>query len=87
MPEIIEWRKKIDEIDRQLLKLLNERATCAIEIGKIKKKAGMPVHDPNREKEIFARLRGMNEGPFSNKAVENLFSCLIRESRRLESED
>ena len=87
MPEIIEWRKKIDEIDNQLLKLLNERAQCAIEIGKIKKKTGMQVHDAGREKEIFARLREMNEGPFSNKAVENLFGCLMRESRSLESED
>jgi chorismate mutase len=86
MQEIVEWRKRIDEIDRLLLTLLNERAKYALEIGRIKKISGIPVQDANREKEIYARLREMNEGPFSDEAVENLFGCLISESRRLERE-
>jgi chorismate mutase len=37
------WRKRIDEIDQKLVKLLNERSKCAVEIGHLKKKVDMPA--------------------------------------------
>ena len=86
MQDIADWRKRIDEIDKKLLALLNERAKCAVEIGNVKKRAGMEIYDPNRENEILSRLRSSNEGPLSDDSVQRLFECLIRESRCLEGE-
>jgi len=48
--DIADWRKKIDELDRQLVRLLNERAQAAHEIGKLKRNTAMPIYEPDREK-------------------------------------
>jgi chorismate mutase-like protein len=84
MQDIAEWRKRIDEIDKKLLALLNERAHCAVEIGNIKKRAGIEVYDPERENEILNHIRSVNEGPLSNDSIQRLFEYLIRETRQLE---
>ncbi len=51
MSDLDEWRKRIDEVDRQLVKLLNERSQCAVEIGHLKKKLKLPAWQPQRETE------------------------------------
>jgi len=84
MDEITDWRKRIDEIDKKLLELLNQRARCAVEIGKIKSKNNMNVYDPEREESIIAHIRDLNKGPLSDDAVQRLFECLIKESRQIE---
>lgn len=80
------WRKKIDEVDEQLLQLLNLRARYTLEIGKIKKAKNLPIYDPERERQIFKRLETLNQGPLSNKAVVRLFERIIDESRHLEKD-
>jgi chorismate mutase len=50
---IEDWRRKIDEIDRRLVELFNERSQCAIEIGRIKHDQNLRVYDPEREREIL----------------------------------
>ena len=50
--DIADWRKKIDEVDQQLVRLINERAVCAVEIGKLKHGLAMPVYEPDRERII-----------------------------------
>jgi chorismate mutase len=82
--DIIHWRKRIDEIDLQLAKLLSERSQCVIEIGKIKRQQQLPVYDPQREKEILERLLRDNEGPLENEALKRLFERILDESRRVE---
>ena len=84
MDDIADWRNRIDEIDGQLLKLLNERARCACEIGKIKAHKAMKIHNPAREREILARLRDQNGGPLPNAAIQNIFEQIIVECRSLE---
>ncbi|HLO09894.1 MAG TPA: chorismate mutase, partial [Desulfobacteria bacterium] len=54
--EIGEIRKRIDLLDDVLLRIFNERARLALEIGRRKKEEGLPVYDPSREKRIFARM-------------------------------
>src|SRR5215471_1758317 len=49
-----DWRRRIDEIDRKLVELLNERSRCAIEIGKLKQVANIPLYQPERELEVLA---------------------------------
>lgn len=83
--EIADWRKKIDQADDTLLELLNKRAHYSLEIGKIKKAAGLPVYDPKREEEIFLRLEKLNPGPLSHNAVRRLFERIIDESRHIEN--
>ena len=84
MDEIADWRSCIDEIDAQVLKLLNERARCAGEIGKIKALKAMKIHNPAREREIIARLRDQNKGPLTDTAIQNIFEQIINECRSLE---
>ncbi len=82
--DIIEWRKRIDEIDIQLAILLCERSRCVIEIGKVKRRERLPVYDPLREKEILERVIKNNRGPLGNDALKRLFERIIDESRRVE---
>lgn len=86
MADFDEWRAKIDAVDQKLLELLNERAGYTLEIGKLKKVAGLPVYDPEREKRIYRRLAELNAGPLSMEAVRRLFERIIDESRRLEKQ-
>ena len=67
--DIADWRKKIDELDQQLVRLINERAVCAVEIGKLKQGLAMPVYEPDRERIIFDHIAQMNDGPLSQNPV------------------
>lgn len=77
-------RDNIDRLDSELLRIFNERAQLALEIGKIKKERGLPVYDPSREKRIFIRMTADNPGPLDDQAIVRLFERVIDESRRLE---
>jgi chorismate mutase-like protein len=81
---IEDWRRKIDEIDRKLVELLNERSKCAIEIGKIKKAENLRVYDPDREREILRRIQETNNGPLDSEALQRLFERIIDECRSAE---
>lgn len=82
--KLAEIRKEIDSIDSRLLKLFNERARNAIEIGVIKSNEKQKIYDPEREREIIKKMLGQNEGPLDEKAVIALFQRLIDESRKVE---
>jgi chorismate mutase len=78
------WRKAIDSIDEQLIRLLNERSRCAIELGRIKRELGLPIYSPDREIEVIAHVEEINPGPLDPPAVRRLFERIIDESRRIE---
>ena len=78
------WRAEIDEVDRELLRLLNRRARLAIKVGILKKAAGLPCADPDRERLVLTTLRQVNTGPLDSRAVTKLFRRIIGESRRVE---
>jgi chorismate mutase/prephenate dehydratase len=79
-----ELRKKIDELDHQLVKLLNERARVVVEIGKLKTKTDKPVYAPDREKEVFARISEANEGPLPDRCLVAIWRELMSGSFVLE---
>jgi len=81
---IEDWRRKIDEIDRKLVELLNERSRCAIEIGRIKHDLNLRVYDPEREREILQRIKETNGGPLDDEGLQRLFERVIDECRRIE---
>jgi chorismate mutase len=86
MNELERLRVSIDELDRVLVKLLNQRAKYALEIGRAKSGAGVPVHSPEREREVLAHVASENRGPLSADALRRLYERIIDESRRLERE-
>ena len=55
-----DWRRRIDEIDQKLVELLNERSRCALEIGKLKQAANLPLYQPDRENEVLANAERAN---------------------------
>ena len=83
-PDIDALRRRIDEIDQLLVRLLNERAGCALEIGHVKEERGQPIYQPTREAEVLAHVRAANHGPLDHGAVTRLFERIIDEARRLE---
>jgi len=81
---IEEWRRRIDAIDDQLVRLLNSRSACVVEIGRIKRALGLPLYAPEREVALLERVLRENPGPLDGPAVRRLFERIIDESRRLE---
>jgi len=77
-------RALIDEIDCAILKLLNRTSEYANAIGHIKKRLGLPVYVPSREKEVIRNVIEANEGPLDSDAVRRLFERIIDETRALE---
>ncbi len=82
--ELDELRRQIDAVDRKLVELLNERARLVEEVGKIKKRLGMEIYTPEREKEILELAASANGGPFSGESILRLFERILDESRSLE---
>jgi chorismate mutase-like protein len=81
---IEDWRHRIDEIDRKLVLLLNERSRCVIEIGRLKKTDGTTLRQPDRESEVLAGVESANRGPLSGAAIRRLFEHILDEARSLE---
>lgn len=79
-----ELRKRIDELDHQLVKLLNERAQVVVEIGKLKNKSDKPIYAPGREKEVFDRIKKANEGPLPDRCLMAIWRELMSGSFFLE---
>lgn len=77
-------RIRINQLDDELLRIFNERASLALEIGEVKKHKGLPIYDPQREKLIFKRMQEKNTGPLDNAAIIRLFERVIDESRSIE---
>lgn len=82
--KIDELRRIINVIDLQLVELLNERSRCAMEIGHIKQEAGLPLYQPDREKDVLANAEKNNRGPLPDKAIRSLFERILDEARSVE---
>ena len=85
--DIAEWRKKIDELDRRLVQLLNQRAQCAHEIGKLKRNSAMPIYEPDREKIIFENIARQNPGPLSEVQLRQVYERLMDVMRQIQREE
>ncbi len=84
---IDDWRAKIDEIDRKLVELLNERSRCAIEIGRLKQALNLRVYDPEREREVIQCVKAANRGPLDGEGLQRLFERIIDECRHIERQE
>ncbi len=87
MDEIAECRKKIDELDRQLVELINRRAECAREIGRLKRHTQLPIYEPDREKTIAANVCRANRGPLPNRLLLQVYERLIDVMRQIQRDE
>jgi chorismate mutase len=83
---IAEWRERIDDLDRQLVALLSERARCAEAIGNLKRSTELPIYEPNREKIIFANVRAANPGPLADAELQHIYERIIDVMRSIQQQ-
>jgi chorismate mutase len=84
--DIADWRKKIDELDRQLVELLSERARAAVEIGRLKRDTNLPIYEPQRERAVFENVQGMNRGPLPGKDLVRIYERIMDVMRNVQKE-
>lgn len=83
-PSLTLLREQIDRIDAHILNLLNRRAGLAMRVGQLKSRERAAVYVPSRERQVFARLAELNQGPLSNNAIRAIYREIISASRALE---
>ena len=87
LTNIEELRSRIDVIDEQLVRLLNVRVACAVDVGRLKHEAGLPIYQPEREAQVLNSVRNTATelaGPLTAEALVRIFERIIDEARRAE---
>lgn len=84
MSDLDSLRRRIDELDEAIVRLLNARSAGALEIGALKRALRLPIYQPEREEEVLRHVRAVNRGPLDEVAIGRLFERIIDEARRLE---
>lgn len=85
--DIEDWRKKIDEVDRQLVALISERARAAIAIGKLKRDTSLPIYEPDRERIVFDNVQAANCGPLLGRDLVRIYERIIDVMRNIQKEE
>lgn len=79
-------RRRIDELDRELVRLLNRRAQMSIQLAQIKRETGLPMRDEAREEDILRHAQRYNPGPLDAQAIVGIYQRILEESRRVTAE-
>lgn len=79
-----EYRIQVDDVDRRIVDLLNERTRVVEDIGRVKREARLPIYEPKREDQVFANITGANHGPLTPEAVRRIFERIIDEMRTVQ---
>jgi len=85
--DISDWRKKIDELDLQLVKLLNQRASAAVEIGRLKRNTDLPIYEPDREREVVTNVQKSNGGPLAGQDLARIFERIMDVMRNIQKHE
>ena len=83
-PSLESLRRKIDHLDGELVKVINQRAELALRIGDLKDAQGTSIYSPSREEEVMARALGLSKGPLADECVRAVFREVISGARALE---
>ena len=75
--DISDWRKKIDELDRKLAAMLNERAAAAVAIGRLKRNTSLPIYEPDRERAVIANVQRSNTGPLTERDLAQIYERIM----------
>jgi chorismate mutase len=81
--KIAEIRWRIDAIDCQLVKLLNERAQCSLDIRALKPSANWGLYDPRREEEIFHNIAACNDGPMYDDDLREVYEAILHVAKEM----
>lgn len=80
-----EYRVFIDDLDRRIVALINERTRVVEDIGRVKRNAEMPVYEPEREQQVFDNIRSVtNDDPLAQEAVRRIFERIMEEMRMIQ---
>ena len=82
--QVRKLRERVDLVDRELIRALNERARLVQEIMALKTETGAPVYDPRREEEILQRVIEQNEGPIYDSSMRDIFVLILHRIRDME---
>jgi len=82
--QLDEYRVLIDDVDRRIVGLLNERTRVVENIGRVKREAQLPIYEPKREDQVFANITVANQGPLTPEAVRRIFERIIDEMRGIQ---
>jgi chorismate mutase len=74
---IDEWRAEIDNIDKELVRLLDRRAELVKAIGTAKKKSRLAIRDVDRERKVVGKALSASNGSFPPEALRKLFIWLL----------
>jgi chorismate mutase len=85
--DIAELRIRIDELDRQLVELLNDRARAAQSIGRLKRHTSMPIYEPDRERAVYQNIARHNQGPLRDQDLVVIYQALIAVMREIQSHE
>jgi chorismate mutase-like protein len=78
------FRVLVDDVDRRIVALLNERTRVVENIGRVKRQTQMPIYEPKREDQVFANISASNRGPLTEEAVRRIFERIIDEMRMIQ---
>jgi chorismate mutase-like protein len=82
--QLEQYRMLIDDVDRRIVALLNERTAVVENIGRVKREAQLPVYEPKREDQVFANITSANHGPLTHHSVRGIFERIIDEMRSIQ---
>ena len=82
--ELEKCRVLVDDVDRRIVALLNERTRVVENIGRVKRQTQMPIYEPKREDQVFANIGASNGGPLTAEAVRRIFERIIDEMRMIQ---
>jgi chorismate mutase len=85
--DISDWRKKVDELDRKLAALLNERAAAVVEIGRLKRNTSMPIYEPDRERTVIANVQSSSTGPLSERDLAQIYERIMDVMRSIQKHE
>jgi chorismate mutase len=85
--DISDWRKKIDELDRKLAALLNERAAAVVEIGRLKRNTALPIYEPDREREVIANVQSSSTGPLAGRDLGQIYERIMDVMRTIQKHE
>ena len=86
--ELRRLRRRIDALDRRIVRLLNERAELARDVGREKARVGRrAVRDPEREREVLLRVSMANVGPTPQADLLAIYRRLFAVARSIEARD
>ena len=85
--DIQDYRNTVDNIDKNIGALLNERLNVCRQIGTVKKKKKIPVTDAQREEEVLKKVSEAGDSIPNREAIRNIYKAIIDETKKLEGMD